>query len=202
LGTLNEMAPMPVAVYALASCSVGSDIYLFGGAGGDDSGNSVFKFDTLANQWSTLPPMPVRSERRCSIILDGLVYIVGADDGTEVMRFYPTSETWVVLAPTLHSRRGGAFFASQGYLYAAGGVEDGSGLSVERFDAASNTRSSRTCTRVDTHIPPSPLGVRTWPTSRTSSTYSSQRPPLEGRERQCCLGLHSSIAFPYDLNYI
>jgi hypothetical protein len=139
LGAWIQVAPMPVAKYAMASCAFASDMYVFGGAGGDNSGTSVFKFDTAANQWSTLNPMPMRSERRSATMLDGLAYIVGAGDGTEVMRLYPTSDTWVVLAPTLHNRRGGASFVLQGYLYAVGGVEDESGLSVERYDVASNT---------------------------------------------------------------
>jgi kelch-like protein 21 len=123
----------------MASCAVGSDIYLFGGAGGDDSGTSVFKFDTVANQWSTLNHMPMRSERSSATILEGLIYIVGADNTKKgVMSFNPTSEVWMTLAPTLKGRWGGASFVLQGCLYAAGGIFGDSSLSVERYDVASN----------------------------------------------------------------
>jgi N-acetylneuraminic acid mutarotase len=110
LGTWNQVAPMPVAGFAMASCAVGSNIYLFGGSGSDNSSTSVFKFDTLAKQWSTLTPMPVSFSFSSATVLDGLVYIVGAGNGREVMSYNPTSEVWTTLTPTLQSRLGGASF--------------------------------------------------------------------------------------------
>jgi N-acetylneuraminic acid mutarotase len=69
----------------MASCAVGSDIYLFGGYGDDGSiTTSVFKFDTAANQWSTMTSMPLSSHDSSATMLEGLVYIVGAGDGSEV----------------------------------------------------------------------------------------------------------------------
>jgi hypothetical protein len=144
LGAWIQVAPMPAARYAMASCAVGSDIYLFGGAGGDNSGTIVFKFDTTANQWTTLNSMPLHSVRSSAIMLDGLVYVVGAgngrqDAGRATLSFNPTSDAWVTLAPTLRSRRAGASFVLQGCLYAAGGTSAHSSSSVERYDVASNT---------------------------------------------------------------
>jgi hypothetical protein len=139
LGTYNQVAPMPVAGFAMASCAVGSDIYLFGGTGGDNSSTSVVKFDTRASLWSTLTPMPVSSPYSSATILDGLVYIVGAGDGSEVMSFNPTSEVWMTLTPTLKGRMGGASFVLEGCLYMSGGINDSCNLSVERYNVASNT---------------------------------------------------------------
>jgi kelch-like protein 9/13/kelch-like protein 26 len=121
----------------MAACAFGSNIYVFGGY---DSGTSVFKFDTTANQWSTLTAMPMRSfgsfESSASV-LDGLVYLVGAGNGEEVMSFNPTSDTWMTLAPTLHSRKAGASFVLQGCLYATGGLGSARS-SAERYDVARN----------------------------------------------------------------
>jgi hypothetical protein len=54
------------------------------------------------------------------------------------MSFHPTSDTWIRLAPTLYSRRGGASFVLQGCLYVAGGPRSRCSR-MERYDVASDT---------------------------------------------------------------
>jgi N-acetylneuraminic acid mutarotase len=69
---------MPEARYAHAACAIGSDIFVFGGSdelGGDQ--DSVFKYDTVANEWSTLAPMSYACSEHTASVLDGLVYILG-----------------------------------------------------------------------------------------------------------------------------
>jgi hypothetical protein len=85
--------------------------------------------------------MPHASHFNSAIVLDGLVYIVGAgDDGCGVLRFDPASGAWSTLAPTLHDRSSGASFVVSGCLYAAGGREQAAKQAcVERYDVASNT---------------------------------------------------------------
>jgi hypothetical protein len=82
----------------------------------------------------------MRSKCSSATILEGLIYIVGADNTEKgVMSFNPTLDAWTRLAPTLNSRWGGASFVLQGCLYAAGGTSANSSSSVERYDVASNT---------------------------------------------------------------
>jgi hypothetical protein len=130
---------MPRARYAFAACAHGSDIFAFGGFGDDlgideggDDHASVFKYDTVANDWSTLAPMPVACSFHSACVLDGLIYIVGAGNGaneSEVLRFDPVSGAWSTLAPTTSRRYGGegSSFVVGGCLYAVGGrcVRDG-----------------------------------------------------------------------------
>jgi N-acetylneuraminic acid mutarotase len=98
---------------------------------------SVFKYDTVADEWSTLAPMPHAFSDHSASVLDGLVYIVGVGDSRrEVLRFDPVSGAWSTLAPTANRRDDGSSFVVGGYLYAAGGGGDSS---VERYDVASNT---------------------------------------------------------------
>jgi N-acetylneuraminic acid mutarotase len=58
----STMAPMPAGRCAFASCVVMSNIYVFGGCahrGDEDLGqDSIFKFDTEADEWSTVAFMP------------------------------------------------------------------------------------------------------------------------------------------------
>jgi hypothetical protein len=130
---------MPEVRLACATCAIGSDIYVFGGI--DDNSvryASVFKYDTLTDEWSTLAPMPQPSSFHTASVLDGSVFIVGAGDNhCGVWRFDPTSGVWSTLAPTMNDRDYGASFALGGCVYAAGGIRSAS--SLERYNVASDT---------------------------------------------------------------
>jgi hypothetical protein len=130
---------MPAAIYAFAACAIGSDIYVFGGANNRLAQASVFKFDTEANGWRTLAPMPHASAGHSVSVLDGLVYIVGSGaSGHDVLCYDPASDaynTW--LTPTLTGRHFGVSFVVDGCLNVAGGQDMNS--SVERYDVASDT---------------------------------------------------------------
>jgi hypothetical protein len=80
--------------------------------------------------------MPRVSSCHCASVLDGLVYIVGAGNDDEVVRFDPLSGAWITLAPTLIGSWGAVTFVLGGNLYAAGGLSRSS--SVERYDVAGN----------------------------------------------------------------
>jgi hypothetical protein len=137
-GAWGELAPMPKARTYLAACAVGSDIFVFGGYGGGGVNyTSVFKFDTVANEWSILAPMPASCRFHSAVVLKGLVYIVGASWGYDMLRFDPVTEAWSTLAPTSMNRQGGSCFVLGGSLYAAGGC--GGAGSVERYDVTTDT---------------------------------------------------------------
>jgi N-acetylneuraminic acid mutarotase len=137
--TWIQMAPMPAARWAFASCVVGSEIFVFGGEDAErDPQASVFKYDTVTDEWSTLAPMPQPSHGRCVSVLDGLIYTMGAGTNhCDELRFDSASGAWSTLAITLNCRKGGASFVLGGCLYAAGGMDEGA--SVERYDVATDT---------------------------------------------------------------
>jgi hypothetical protein len=122
-----------------------NDIFVFGGEddvdedGGTEIQDSVLKYDTEADEWSTLAPMPRETSEHSTSVHEGLVYIVGAVNGHEVFRFDPVSGVWTPLAPTMRNRQSGTSFVLSGSLYAAGGCEPSSISSVERYDVASDT---------------------------------------------------------------
>jgi hypothetical protein len=148
-GIWVSVAPMPELRLEFAASAVGTDIFVFGGwnnLGGDQY--CVLKYDTVANEWSTLAPMPHNCSDSSACVLDGLIYIVGADDigsevhnsNSEVLRFDPVLCAWSTLALTLRSKAEGSSFVVGGYLYAAGGelLLDEMAC-VERYDVATNT---------------------------------------------------------------
>jgi hypothetical protein len=143
-GTWIQTTPMPEARYDHAACVVGSDVFVFGGQSNDDPDDddhemmrSVFKLDTLTNEWSIMAPMPLPCTSHSATVCGGLVYIVGAGSAYEVLCFDPTSGVWSALAPTLMKRAIGTSFTLGGCLYAAGGTEQQWG--AERYDVVSNT---------------------------------------------------------------
>jgi N-acetylneuraminic acid mutarotase len=103
--------------------------------------NTVFKFDTEANEWSTLARMPVASSHHTATALGGLIYITGMSNSQRLfLRLDPVSDVWETLAPTLTSRFASSIFVLDGSLYVAGGLHvRQTSKTVERYDVASNT---------------------------------------------------------------
>jgi hypothetical protein len=96
---------------------------------------SVFKYDTVIDEWSTLAPMPHAYVYHSANVLDRLIYIVGAgDDHRAVLCLNPASGAWSTLAPTLSGKASGASFVLDVCMYA--GECRGS---VERYDVTTNT---------------------------------------------------------------
>jgi hypothetical protein len=99
---------------------------------------SVFKYDTEANAWSVLAPMPSAECGNSVNFIDGQIYIIGAgDDSRGFLRFAPVTGAWSTLASTLLRRFHAASFVLGGCLYAAGGIWSPS--TVERYDADTDT---------------------------------------------------------------
>jgi hypothetical protein len=122
-----------------AAVAVGTDMYVFGGEDRDsDARHFVGKYDTLADDWTTLAPMPHACYHHSASICSELVYIVGVgDSGQEVLRFDPASGVWTTLAPTSKRRKFCTTFVLGGCLYVAGGF--GNYSSVERYNVATDT---------------------------------------------------------------
>jgi hypothetical protein len=139
LGIWSEVAPMPFARIGVAACAIGSAIFTFGGAAaGGARSDSVFRYDTETNTWSTLPKMPHRAHCHSANVLCGKVYNVGVGKaGRKVLRFDPVSGVWSTMMKTLHDKEGSATYVLRGCLYAAGGPHQSSG--VECYDVPSNT---------------------------------------------------------------
>jgi hypothetical protein len=131
---------MPRARFAHAACVFGSDIYVFGGAA-DQSGeqhDSVYKYDTEEDVWTTLASMPSVCIFHGVTTLDGRIYITGTGASKcGVLLFDPTSGAWSNIASTLRSRCQSALFVLDGCLHAAGRQPGMS--SVERYDAGTDT---------------------------------------------------------------
>ena len=79
--TWTPKAPLPTARGALAGAAVGSNIVTFGGEGNPGDPDGVFEnvavYDTIADSWSLLPPMPTPRHGIGAGVIGQLVYIPG-----------------------------------------------------------------------------------------------------------------------------
>jgi hypothetical protein len=70
-GIWSRAALMSEVRIGCAACAVGSDIFVFGGIDAQNARQaSVFKYDTVANEWSTLTPMPQVCRRHSVSVLE------------------------------------------------------------------------------------------------------------------------------------
>jgi hypothetical protein len=112
-GAWNKVALMPRVCDSLAACAVGKNIYVF------SRSNYVFKYDTIANKWSTLAPMPFAYANHSAATVGHLMYIVGAGRSRrEVLCFDLKSGKWDAVARTVRDRRYGSALVLGGCLYA------------------------------------------------------------------------------------
>jgi hypothetical protein len=124
---------MPEVRSAFAACAVESDTFVFGGYNyGADHAN-VFKYDTVADTWRILAPMPRSCDNNCASVLGGLDFIFGTTYDKEVLRFDSVSGVWSEIART-RERHGYvcSSFVLEGSLHVVGGSEHYS--SVECYD--------------------------------------------------------------------
>jgi N-acetylneuraminic acid mutarotase len=63
-----------VYVFVPRRVAVGTDIYVFGGEDDDEMmQDTVMKYDTMTDAWSTLAPMPHASSHHNASVCNGLV---------------------------------------------------------------------------------------------------------------------------------
>jgi hypothetical protein len=142
----NEVAPMPQSFCSFDTCVVGSNIFVFGKFRSSDDAattpTATFCFNTAANIWTTLAPMPETTVQHSACTVSGLIYVTGGIDDSNfivdsVHRFDPLTNSWSTVAPMLRPRAKHASFVLDGYIYVAGG--GGGPSSCERYCAISDS---------------------------------------------------------------
>jgi N-acetylneuraminic acid mutarotase len=124
-----------------ATASIGSIIYVAGGYRGGDAVSDFSAYDTVADSWQMLPPLPTARDHLVAGVRDGLFHAVGGRDGSiggidgRVDVFDPETGSWSS-APTMLTPRGGAAAATlpDGRIVVLGGegnTNDPSGVFAE-----------------------------------------------------------------------
>ncbi|CAH0394185.1 unnamed protein product [Bemisia tabaci] len=144
-----------VSLTAQPRLSAKKDIYVIGGVKREvfSSWNrctecpyhSVAKYDTFTKTWSLSVPMKVNRVLPGVAILNGLIYVIGGEQGSNNCQvlsdgecYDPHANAWSPVSRMLAPRCEFGLSAMNGYLYALGGWEgDDIGDKIERYDPVS-----------------------------------------------------------------
>jgi N-acetylneuraminic acid mutarotase len=114
---------------------------------GSGAVNVVEAYDPSTNTWTAVAPMPTPRSHLGVAVIDGIVYAVGGQSGTNhlatVEAYDPAANQWTTRAPMPYELGALAVVALGGKLYAIGGSGAYSGLAaVEVYDPATNVWTS------------------------------------------------------------
>jgi len=138
----RAVAPLPQARGAGTAAAVDGVVYIAGGISpGGQLADTMLRYDTAADEWSTVPGPPTRREHLGGAAFDGRVYTVGGRTGgvsgnlAAFEVFDTRTGVWSRL-PDLPTRRGGLAAAAtcSGLIVAVGGEAAEAFAEVEAFD--------------------------------------------------------------------
>jgi N-acetylneuraminic acid mutarotase len=172
----SKLKTNPVAVHHAAAAAAGDKFYVFGGFRNPDTGKSgwwpedkAWVYDTKAQQWSALPPMPTPRGALAATEAGGKIYVVGGAKipaGTDLPNglgpggpvemlgtlevFDPANNSWTSLKPMSLPRNHHGVAAVDGKLFVMGGRVGSSfsggwstnATTTEIYDIASGTWST------------------------------------------------------------
>jgi len=147
----KSRAQMPTSRGALGCAAWDTKIYCAGGLSStaDDQAIDVFEvYDTVANEWSELAPMPRARDHFQAQIIDGKLYAVAGRDKDIAATFANSDvydiadDDWSSVAPIPTARGGYASAVLEGRLLVIGGEGDGPSNGtfphVEEYDPRRN----------------------------------------------------------------
>lgn len=124
---------MPSPRHHVGGAGLGGDLYVAGGRGERDHSLTTFeRYDPAAEEWETLPEMPLGVASPALVAADGKLVAVGGEDQDEwedgegwvtpsAWEFDPRTERWSRLPNMAYERRGGGIAAVGDRVYAIGG---------------------------------------------------------------------------------
>lgn len=123
-------------------------VYVIGGSSRETSTNwspadrifeSIVKYDVFRQKWSETAPMEVGRIMPGVAILDGQIYVVGGERGSQILAngevYEPQNDRWRPVAPMIVPRCEFGLCTLGGYLWAIGGwIGEDIGDSIECYD--------------------------------------------------------------------
>ncbi len=147
------MAAVPTPLVNSTGGTIGVTFYMVGGGAMGNIGsisNVLYGYNTSTNTWNTLlATMPTARTRLASAVINGILYVVGGQDGggnplNTLEAYNPGTDSWAELAamPTARYLLGAA--SVNGILYAVGGQNGNGALTtLEAYDPGSNTWTAK-----------------------------------------------------------
>ena len=147
----EQRASMPVGTDRGSACvaTLDDDIYVFGGAS-EATMPDASMYDTLADEWTPLPPMPALREHCVAAGIGGKIYIVSGRANSiqgiqiESWVYDPVSQTYDERAAMPTPRAGGAGAVLAGRIFVFGGEgndDDPEGVfhEIEAYDPVADS---------------------------------------------------------------
>jgi N-acetylneuraminic acid mutarotase len=147
--------PLPLALTGHCAVAVGNDMYVMGGVGKFDgrvhTSRSVLKFDSHAQTWSEVAPMPEPRAYAGACVVGSNIHVLGGKGPGSVFtatsyRYNMDTDAWSTLAPMPQVMRGHCICAVGGLIYVLGGMSSDNIASsaVHSFDPVTNCWSAVT----------------------------------------------------------
>jgi N-acetylneuraminic acid mutarotase len=138
-----------------SAAAIGTDLYIFGGLKNLVPTASVEKLDTIANKWSSIPPLPIALHHPNVVAVGGKLLVLGGLSGAlsaksmwaavpDCFAYEPASNKWSALAKMPDARGSSAVGVLGNKVFVAGGLASmaASVDVVSVYDAAANKWTS------------------------------------------------------------
>ena len=143
----ERRADMGVPRQEIGLAAVGETLYAVGGFAGAVPSAAVEAYDTRADRWSSVAPLPQALHHVMVATVDGVVYAAGGlgagatFDGASnsTYAFDPGANTWTPRTPLPLPRGAGAAGVIGGRLYVVGGLRGSSVADLTVYDPATDT---------------------------------------------------------------
>jgi len=151
--TYEEGASLPDTIAGMGSCMLGANMHIAGGNAGTGTLDSHYVYETQADTWRALEPLPAARNNGFMVAGGGFVYYLGGtdDSGTivdTVYRYDPADDSWDTVAALATATKWHVAYFVEGspdQIFVVGGNQ-GSGPvdDVQAWDASADTWTAKT----------------------------------------------------------
>ena len=143
--TWTTGTPMPTPREGAMTGTIGTRVYVIGGANNSTVLNVNEVYDTVAGSWTTAAPMPTARWNAASAVVNNILYVMGGGGvGTQlntVEAYDPSSNTWTTKAPMPITDQGMYAAVVSNIIYTIGGCCQSGGVrlaNVLSYDPSKN----------------------------------------------------------------
>jgi hypothetical protein len=137
-----QLADMPDVRQYHAAASYGGKLYVFGGAGPE---NTCFEYDPSSGSWDIREPMPLPRYGLAAVTVGDRIFVIGGDNGMGVVgkveEYIPLTNIWITRTEMPTPRSFLTCCVRGDTIYAIGGVDDAKAYhsTVEKYIPSTDT---------------------------------------------------------------
>ncbi len=125
----TSLTSMPTARSGVAGAVLDGKLWVIGGGTGPGGHTGVVAtvdvYDPVTNTWTTAPAMPTARNWARTAVVNGILYIIGGEDGSGALNtieaYDPVQNIWVTLAGLQTARIAANVAVVNGFIYVIGG---------------------------------------------------------------------------------